>query len=93
MRQRDPKRYKTGYVSDSGCTVLEEIAQHVSPSGAKRRAAKWRCHCGVEFEASFGNILGGAQKSCGCLKLKAMLDRCLKHGHSHVNRATRVYRF
>lgn len=59
---------------------------------ARIRRCLWRCRCGIEFEASLGNIKSGSQKSCGCLKVAAVIKRCTKHGMSPAKNPPKLYR-
>lgn len=77
----------------NGCSLIEELLPKFSAAGNKRRVANWKCECGLMFEASFGNVTSGQVKSCGCKRDAATLVRSLKHGHSYIGKATRIYRF
>lgn len=41
------------------------------------------CNCGKKFNTVLYYITFGGTKSCGCLKIKVLKDRCFKHGLSH----------
>jgi len=45
------------------------VIASAEPRGVRRhRAWRCRCDCGKEIEAAQGNLRGGRQKSCGCLR-------------------------
>lgn len=76
----------------NGNRLIEEMPSRPG-TGGRVRYGKWACACGAEFVASFGNVRSGGVKSCGCLKIQALLDRCVKHGQSPARAGTRLYRF
>lgn len=75
-----------------GNRLVEEIPSRPGAIG-RIRYGKWACACGNEFVASLGNIRSGGVKSCGCLKLRVLRERCVSHGQSRAGAATRLYRF
>lgn len=60
-----------------------------------RKASKlvWlcRCDCGIELEVLSESLRSGNTKSCGCMKIAALLARCLKHGNARANAKTPEY--
>ena len=88
------KRYKKNQPLGSyGCRFVEEVDRRVSAAGNARRCARFKCPCGALFVASIGNVTSGQVRSCGCLKVAAVLRRCTTHGHSPASGGTQLYRF
>jgi hypothetical protein len=48
----------------------------------KSKQMEWKCECecGNKTNATVGVLMSGSKKSCGCLKLTALLQRSTKHG-------------
>lgn len=58
------------------------------------RMYKWNCQCdcGNTVSVYGGNLRMGYTKSCGCLSVENIKDRCLKHGDSINGVKTAEYR-
>jgi len=52
----------------------------------------FECDCGKLFEAQRYKVTSGHTKSCGCYKIKKLIARSTKHGHSlNDNNMTPTY--
>jgi hypothetical protein len=88
------KTYKAGEpLGDYGCVFVREVDRKVSKAGNVRRCAEFRCRCRKVFTAAIGNVTSGQVRSCGCLKVKAVLARCRTHGCSPASGGSKLYRF
>lgn len=50
------------------CIFLEDVEDHIHPSGEKRRRSKFKCKCGKEFITFLTYIKTGQSKGCGCAR-------------------------
>lgn len=67
-------------------TVIEEVAPHYSPSGARQTMWRCICDCGNEVIASAGNLRTGHYVSCGCVrKSYTTIARAAKPFHGGVS--------
>ena len=48
-------------------TIIQELPQHISPSGSKARKFLCKCDCGNTTEVWLTSLRRGTTKSCGCL--------------------------
>lgn len=69
-------------------TVLERDVSAGPATGGKRVKWRCRCDCGSVISAVGKNLILGNTRSCGCLKLDALVARSTTHGRSQ----DRVYR-
>jgi hypothetical protein len=80
MRVLKVRQYEIGeLIGSSGISFISEIEPRID-NKARIRYAKFRCHCGNEFEGKLSSIKTGHTTSCGCVKLKIFLNHITSHG-------------
>lgn len=72
-------------------TVIERVADYVSPKGYHR--TRWKCHCdcGTVKSVNASCLFKGDTQSCGCLHLERQRTATVKHGHSRRSGNTKEY--
>lgn len=68
-------------------TVMAEAETYVNAKGGKQRMGLLQCSCGNQYLASYGDLVTGKTKSCGCFRL----ERATKHGHCKNKSFSRTY--
>lgn len=68
-------------VPDSRLTIIRQTDDYVKPNG--KREAMWLCECNCEqhtvFPAIGYQIRDGSTRSCGCLALERLIEKCKKY--------------
>ncbi len=64
------------------CAYLHDVERLKLPCGQTKRKARFKCSCGVEFNAIIDIVKRGQTKSCGCLVGKNIRLRNNYHGLS-----------
>lgn len=59
-------------------TIIREVAQYIgpiNPLGKRSRSRRFlcKCDCGNKKEINMGQLRGGGSKSCGCLRITAVI--------------------
>lgn len=70
-------------------TVVERVADYVTPKGQRKTRWKCICDCGKEHIVTATNLQTGEVKSCGCLSDE---DRRRTRHKKHGGFGTRLYR-
>lgn len=55
-------------VNVHGIKYIAEENSFLEPSGRKRRACLFKCHCGKEFISRHSDVISNKRTSCGCKK-------------------------
>lgn len=73
-------------------TVVAVATPYVEPKG--REHARWqtKCECGTEHTVHEKALIGGATKSCGCLRREVTAARTETHGQSRRGKWSPTYR-
>ena len=71
--------------------VIEEVAQHIKPSGQKISMYKCICDCGNYKIASGTHLRSGHNQSCGCLKKEQEKHGGSRLAHIWKNMISRCY--
>lgn len=50
----------------------------------RKRYARCRCSCGTELVVRKDHLIAGNTKSCGCLQVELLKERCSTHGLIHT---------
>ena len=69
--------------------IIEELEQHIKPSGQKIRMFNCLCDCGNIKKVSISDLKYNNTKSCGCLNLENRIKT--RHGHWKNNIPTSEY--
>jgi hypothetical protein len=78
----------------TGLRFNNYLVKKFIPDSGKYSRFLCECDCGTLKEQYSFDLTSGNAKSCGCLNLKKISERCFKHGQSgnKNNKRTRTYR-
>ena len=84
FRNFDGQRY-------GSLVILRDAGFSEMPCGQRARLFNCQCDCGNRTVVRLGALRSGQTTSCGCAKLRHLIDRSTKHGHKRKGQMTGTY--